>query len=71
VIVGLNILTESVVVELETEFTVEVQASAVEFNPTEKPAGQTPKKPPVKTGGFSPDREAHLRNHPLLHAHIA
>jgi hypothetical protein len=45
VIVGLNILTESVVVELETEFTVEVKASAVEYNPTDTPAaGQAPKK---------------------------
>jgi cell fate regulator YaaT (PSP1 superfamily) len=44
VIVGLNILTESVVVELETEFTVEVKASEVELSPEEKPAGQAPKK---------------------------
>jgi cell fate regulator YaaT (PSP1 superfamily) len=44
VIVGLNILTESVVVELETEFTVEVKASAVELGLEEKPAGQGTQK---------------------------
>ena len=44
VIVGLNILTESVVVELETELTVEVKASEVRLGPEEKPAGQAPKK---------------------------
>ena len=44
VIVGLNILTESVVVELETEFTVEVKADTLQIAPEETPAGQTPKK---------------------------
>ena len=50
VIVGLNILTESVIVELQSELTVEVKAGEVQLTPDDRHAGPTQqKKLPVKT----------------------
>ena len=44
VVVGLNVLTESVVVELQSELTVEVKADEVQLIPDGKPISQTRKK---------------------------
>jgi cell fate regulator YaaT (PSP1 superfamily) len=51
VIVGLNVLTESALVELQSELTIEVKASEVEAIPQSKEAG----KSPIKTRKKSPE----------------